>query len=135
MTRPTPVLLAAALVSIAIPACSREDRQGAEAVHHVTVTLNEFRFETSDSVFVAGVPYRFTLVNAGALPHEWAVVPRGAPDERDLLFEVEEEELPPGATVTREFTFPEAGEFDFACFMPGHYEGGMVLPVRVRAAE
>ncbi len=97
--------------------------------------MGEFHFETTDTIFEAGVPYRFVLRNEGQMAHEWAVVPRGDSDESRLLFEVEEDDLPAGATVTRVFTFPEAGDYDFSCYMPGHYEGGMVLPVRVRASE
>jgi uncharacterized cupredoxin-like copper-binding protein len=106
---------------------------GAEqtAPRQVTILMTEYSFTTSDSVFTAGVPYLFTFENEGHEAHEWAVVPRGAEDESNLLFEVEEEDLAAGATITREFTFPEPGEYDFACFLPGHYENGMVLPVRV----
>jgi uncharacterized cupredoxin-like copper-binding protein len=103
----------------------------AESVREVVITMSEYEFVSSDTVFTAGVPYRFVFSNEGAEEHEWAVVPRGATDEDNLLFEVEEEDLPPGAAVIREFTFPEPGEYDFACFLPGHYEQGMVLPVRV----
>lgn len=104
-----------------------------DAAREVTITMSEFDFTSSEQVFEKGVTYRFILKNVGETPHEWAVVPRGAEDERELLFEVEQEDLPSGATVIREFTFPEAGEYDFACFMRGHYEGGMVLPVTVSA--
>lgn len=105
------------------------------APREVTVVLSEFHFATSDTVFKAGVPYRFVLRNEGREAHEWAVVPRGDTDEGNLLFEVEEEDLPSGATVVREFTFAEPGLYDFACYMPGHYSGGMVLPVRVVSAS
>jgi uncharacterized cupredoxin-like copper-binding protein len=123
-----------ALFLLALPSCSRDGGSEAGDVREVTVTMGEFYFQTTDSIFEAGVPYRFVLRNEGQMPHEWAVVPRGDADESRLLFEVEEDDLPPGATVTREFTFHEAGEYDFACYMPGHYEGGMILPVRVRSA-
>lgn len=102
-----------------------------DSAREVTITMSEFHFSSSEEVFRPGVTYRFILKNVGETPHEWAVVAGGAEDESQLLFGVGEEDLPPGATVIREFTFPEAGEYDFACFMPGHYEGGMVLPVTV----
>lgn len=102
-----------------------------DAVREVVITMSEYEFESSDTIFTAGVPYRFVFRNEGREAHEWAVVPRGAKDESELLFEVEEDELPAGATVVREFTFPKPGEYDFACYLPGHYEGGMVLPIRV----
>jgi uncharacterized cupredoxin-like copper-binding protein len=110
---------------------------GADAVRtggdeeQVHVRMGEYFFESSQREFVAGRAYRFVLVNEGAEPHEWAVVPHGDADESRVLTEVEEEDLPPGATVTHTFTFPEPGEYDFACFLPGHYQNGMVLPVRV----
>jgi len=112
---------------------STPDSLAATAVREVEVVLSEFSFATSDTVFQAGVPYRFVFRNEGREPHEWAVVPRGDEDEGNLLFEVEEDELPSGATLVREFTFAEPGLYDFACYMPGHYDGGMVLPVRVVA--
>lgn len=113
--------------------CIGAAEPASDAVREVTITMSEFHFSSSEEVFQPGVTYRFVLKNVGETPHEWAIVPRGAEDESELLFEVEEEDLPPGATVIREFTFPEAGEYDFACFMPGHYEGGMVRPVTVSA--
>jgi uncharacterized cupredoxin-like copper-binding protein len=103
----------------------------AEEVREVVVTMSEYEFVSSTTTFTVGVPYRFVFINEGDEEHEWAVVPHGETDEANLLFEVEEEELPSGATLIREFIFPEPGEYDFACFLPGHYEGGMVLPVTV----
>lgn len=129
--------------SAAVGACAGEsaaedaaavaETEAVDAVEprEVVITMSEYEFATSDTVFTAGVPYRFVFKNEGNEEHEWAVVPRGAQDESDLLFEVEGEDLPPGATVVREFTFPEPGEYDFACFLPGHYENGMLLPIRV----
>lgn len=122
----------ATLSLLSAAACAETGEAGTPGPREVRVTLSEFSFATSDTVFEAGVPYRFVLVNEGAAAHEWAVVPRGDTDEGNLLFEVEEEDLPAGATHTAEFTFPKAGEYDFACYMAGHYTGGMVLPVRVR---
>lgn len=107
---------------------------GEPAPEEVTVTLSEFDFGSSRTTFTAGTPYRFVLRNAGTAPHEWAVVPRGAADEQQVLTEVEEDELPPGATAAIEFVFRRAGEYDFACFLPGHFEAGMKLPVTVTAS-
>ena len=113
-----------------VAGCSGETLR-AERPQDVAVTLSEFQFASSGSTFKVGVPYRFVLRNTGSVAHEWAVVPRGATDEAALLIEVEEEELPPGATVVQTFTFPEPGEYDFACYMAGHYESGMKLPITV----
>lgn len=122
------------LLLAVLAGCPGETPQGESAPaesSEVNVTMSEFRFASSSTTFKAGVPYRFVLHNTGSVPHEWAVVPGGARDETGLLIEVEEEDLPPGATVVQTFTFPEPGNYDFSCFMAGHYESGMKLPVTV----
>lgn len=42
-----------------------------------------------------------------------------------------------GAGKTGEiiWTFNRAGEFDFACLIPGHYQAGMVGKLKVAAAN
>ena len=43
-------------------------------------------------------------------------------------------DLPPGATETLEITFTTpapAGTLELACYVPGHYEAGMHLPIAV----
>lgn len=118
-----------------VGACGADSSSGEapseKAVRDVVVTMDEYSFVSTDTVFTAGVPYRIEFRNVGQEAHEWAVVPRGATDEENLLFEVEEEDLPAGAVIVEEFVFPEPGEYDFACFLPGHYEAGMFLPIRV----
>jgi uncharacterized cupredoxin-like copper-binding protein len=118
------------LLLAAVAGCSGETSRG-ESPTEVNVTLSEFQFASSGTTFKAGVPYRFVLRNTGSVAHEWAVVPRGATDETALLIEVEEDDLPAGATFVQTFTFPEPGDYDFACFMAGHYESGMKLPITV----
>lgn len=123
---------AAAVLAAAATGCrvaTADDAARAE----VAVLLSEWAFESSRSTFTAGVPYRFELRNIGVVEHEWAVVPAGAKDESRLLLEVEEDDLQPGAAVAETLTFPEPGEYDFVCFLPGHLEAGMRLPVRVVA--
>jgi uncharacterized cupredoxin-like copper-binding protein len=120
--------LAAALL-VAFTACGRAIPD-AEAV---VVDLTEWTFETPRRTFTAGTPYRFVLRNTGTQPHEWVVVPRGDSTETRALVEVEEDRLPAGAAVERTFIFETPGEYDFACFVEGHYEAGMRIPVTVVA--
>lgn len=115
-----------------VAGCSGETSPG-ELPTDVAVTLSEFEFASSSATFKAGVPYRFHLRNAGAGEHEWAVVPGGAMDESGALIEVEEDWLLPGATISRTVIFPGPGRYDFVCFLPGHLEAGMRLPVNVVA--
>jgi len=37
----------------------------------------------------------------------------------------------PGKTGEIVWTFNRAGEFDFACLIPGHYDAGMVGKIKV----
>ena len=123
----------------------------------VEVTLTEFGIESSLSTFEPGQTYRFVITNEGALPHEFVITEplmEGAEhddsmedaeaeahdDEKEMshegvLLEVGEDELPVGATVTVEVTFPdEAPEeaLEFACHISGHYEGGMHAPITIQ---
>ena len=47
----------------------------------------------------------------------------------------EEDDLPPGASYTLDYTFTESaptGSLEFSCHIPGHYEAGMLLPITVK---
>ena len=47
------------------------------------------------------------------------------------LMIVKEPDLPPGAHVTKDITFNQPGEYEFACHVLGHLEAGMLLPIAV----
>ena len=98
----------------------------------VQITLSEFKIESSLTTYTVGTHYHFVIKNAGVIPHEWAIMPRGAKDDTKALIEVEQGKLPKGASLSREFTFTQAGNLEFACHVPGHSEAGMVLPIRVQ---
>ncbi len=102
------------------------------APEEVQVSLSDFKVESSKTDFVVGQPYRFVITNKAQIPHEWVVAPRGATAESQFLTEVEEDELAAGASVTHDFTFSQAGDYEFSCHVPGHYEAGMVIPVTVK---
>lgn len=114
-------------------------------------------------VLKAGRRYALSFVNAGQLAHEVAFGrgrragaegPAFAEDllagvEVELVFRdsegreaaaaatgLEELELAAGASATLLVTLPEsaAGDWELACFMPGHESAGMRLPLRVSAS-
>ena len=101
------------------------------------VTLTDFGIESSLTEFEAGKTYRFTITNEGAIPHEFVIAePLMEGEEHgtdmdmmheSLVVEVEEDELPAGATVTVDVTFPDHADeaLEFACHVEGHYEAGM----------
>ena len=130
-------LLAAALLG----ACSA---QVLDDSTEVIVTLTDFGVVSSSTQFVAGTPYTFTITNEGRVPHEFMFIPpvmagmadmHGEATHSTALIEVEESDLPPGATYALAYTFPESAagtELEIACHTPGHYEAGMRLPITVR---
>lgn len=123
----------------------------------VEVTLGgqagEFTVVADRTTFKVGVPYRFIVTNAGQVPHEFMIVPRMPPDGMPIeemgglgaqemmeavhhlaLAEIEEEDLPAGTRQDAEVTFDEPatmGTFELACYVPGHYEAGMHIPIEV----
>lgn len=115
------------------------------AAEEVAVTLGgaagEFSITTAQTTFRVGVPYRFVVTNAGQAPHELLIIPpmpmgQMAMEEAHhlALGLIDEEDLPPGATETLEITFTTpapAGTLELACYVPGHYEAGMHLPIAV----
>ena len=108
----------------------------------VSVTLSDFKFESSVTSFKVGVPYHFVLKNVGQVPHEIMIMapveetPDMDMEEMDsmALAHVEADDLPAGASATMDYTFTQAagpGELEFACHVPGHYAAGMKLPITV----
>lgn len=101
-----------------------------------TVTLSEFSIFATQT-FQVGTPYRFVITNNGTLAHEFILEAAGAVDEPLVdadgrVAEVKEEDLPAGTSDTFEWTFTEAGNFQIACHVVGHYEAGMLLPIVVQ---
>lgn len=102
----------------------------------VQVSLQEFTITSSLSTLQAGVPYHFVITNNGTIAHELVLEGAGVVDEPleadGREGEVEEDELPPGATATLDWTFDTAGDYQMACHVPGHYEAGMVTTFTVQ---
>jgi uncharacterized cupredoxin-like copper-binding protein len=98
----------------------------------VQINLSEFKVESSLTTFSINVPYHFTIKNTGKVAHDWMIMPPGSLDESKALIIVEDEDLPPGAIIIRDFTFTQAGNFEFACHVVGHYEAGMKEPITVK---
>ena len=144
----TKTVLAATFVLIAIPmllaACgSSSSSTNPDGSVNVNVTLTDFGIESSLNTFEVGIPYHFIITNKGAINHELMImVPTMAGSEMAMeemdkmaLAFVEEDELPPGATQTLDYTFTDsasAGSLEFACHTVGHYEAGMISPITVK---
>jgi uncharacterized cupredoxin-like copper-binding protein len=133
------------IVSLILSACGASGpTANSDGSINVDVILTDFGMESSLTTFEAGKTYRFTITNNGAIAHEFVIAEplmEGEDHSGDMemmhegvVIEVEEDELPPGATVTVDATFPDHvdGELEFACHIAGHYEAGMRSPITMK---
>lgn len=107
------------------------------AAAELTMEAAEFRFAPAPSALTARTPYRFVVRNTGAVAHEWVVTPTSADAHAhdahgDALSAIGSADLGPGASATRELSFPAPGSYEVACHLPGHYEAGMRLTLTVQ---
>ncbi len=105
---------------------------------------DDMRFTPSRIVVNKGDIVRFKVKNRGKVMHEMvlgtkndlaqhAVLMRKHPDmEHDEPHMVH---VAPGKSGVMGWQFTRAGEFLFACLIPGHFEAGMVGTVLVRDGE
>ncbi len=107
----------------------------------VTVTLTDFKIDSSLTAFSVGVPYHFVVTNKGAVAHEFAIMPpaqgvQGSEAQlpSGALAGIKGQDLAAGATKTFDYTFTAApaGGLEFACHLPGHYEAGMHVAITVK---
>jgi uncharacterized cupredoxin-like copper-binding protein len=88
-----------------------------------------------------GEQVRFVLRNSGALEHEFVLattaenLKHAEAMKNNPAMEHEEpngREVEPGKTGELVWRFSKAGEFEFACLIPGHREAGMVGKIVVK---
>lgn len=108
-----------------------EDHAHAQTTHdaidgakEIRVVAKEWGFEPASVHMHEGEAVNIVLVNEGVLEHEIEL------DAFDFHVHAEA-----GETVTAGFVPEETGDFEFACFVPGHYDAGMVGEVVVEHAH
>ncbi len=115
------------------------DAKAVSRTIEVTMTDN-MRFVPDYIEVRQGETVRLVHRNRGRLMHEFVLGTRKELDEHAALmkrFPTMEHDEPymvhvaPGKTGEIIWTFNRAGEFDFACLIPGHYDAGMVGKVKV----
>jgi uncharacterized cupredoxin-like copper-binding protein len=99
------------------------------------------RFEPENLTVLKGETIRFVVANKGAVLHEMVLGTAQALKEHAELMKkhpgMEHDEpgmahVKPGAAGEIVWQFTQAGEFQFACLVPGHFEAGMVGKVVVK---
>ena len=125
--------------TVVLAACGGSS--GSNTPVDVTVTLSEFKIDSSLTTFSQGVPYHFIVTNKGTVNHEFRIIPpvSGQPSQDQInsmtLAAIAQDQLAPGATATLDYTFTKAypeGSLEIACHLPGHYDAGMHLPIVVK---
>lgn len=87
-----------------------------------------------------GETVKFVVRNTGKVMHEFVIGTKSENAKHAELMvkfpNMEHDEpymahVPPGKTGEIVWTFNRAGEFEFACLIAGHYQGGMVGTIKV----
>ena len=106
--------------------------------------LDTMRFIPNEITVKQGEIVRLTVKNVGKVMHELVI---GTKQDLDTHAEMmkkhpgmEHDEpymahVSPGKTADIIWNFNRAGQFDFACLLPGHYDAGMVGKITVRAGN
>lgn len=109
----------------------------------IAVTMREtddgMVFEPASFEIRTGETIRFAIENVGELEHEFVIDTMERNVEHKALmakFDMEHDDpnsvrLDTGASGEVIWTFSNAGIFEFACLIPGHYESGMHGPITV----
>ena len=106
----------------------------------VTVTLGDNTIESSLTEFKTGVPYTFVITNTGRHPHTFdistpvSIVGSLAKAQSTALLDIPKNQLPGGAKLTVDYTFPDSAAgapLEFSCLIQMHYQDGMYLAITV----
>lgn len=128
------ILLLSAL-ALLLAACGGNAEAGATAI---TVKVSEFAFDPNPITVSSGAPVELTLVNEGAVEHDFVVevIPvedvttEGGMGEHEMSGGHEEPDLhvatAAGGTSVLRFTPTEPGTYQIICSVPGHKEAGMI---------
>lgn len=101
---------------------------------------DDMRFTPAEIEVKRGETIRFVHHNRGKVMHEFVLGTRRELEEHAQLMkkfpEMEHDEpymahVPPGKTAEMIWHFNRAGEFEFACLLPGHFDAGMLGRIRV----
>ncbi|MCF3595027.1 copper-binding protein [Rhodobacteraceae bacterium LMO-12] len=100
---------------------------------------SEMIFEPASLEIEPGETIRFNVMNKGELEHEFVIdTMEGNAEHGKAMAKMDMEHDDPNSVRLDEggsgeviWTFTNAGTFEFACLIPGHYESGMHGPITV----
>lgn len=107
----------------------------AKATKTIRVSMSDrMRFSPATLTVREGETVRFLVTNRGKAMHEMVIGTPAELEEHAALMKkfpgMEHDEpymahVAPGKTETMVWQFTKAGEFQFGCLVPGHFESGM----------
>ncbi|WP_068826477.1 cupredoxin domain-containing protein [Pseudomonas sp. BMS12] len=119
--------------------------EAAKATRTVEIVLGDMYYRPASLEVQAGETVRFVLKNEGKLLHEFSLgnATSHAEHQQQMLamqqmgHSMQHEDastasVRPGEQAELTWTFTQAGELQFACNIPGHYQAGMVGRLQVR---
>lgn len=112
-------------------ACSGGASGGSGGPTEFTVKASDFKYEGMSMSYKTGQKYKITVNNTGSVEHELYILPRGEKDKSKAIAGIPAANLQAGKSSSLEVSFPAAGSFEAACFVPGHYEAGMHVNLTV----
>ena len=104
------------------------------------VMSDDMKFSPNQISIKKDETIRFQIVNSGKAMHEMVIGTKKELDEHAAMMlkhpNMEHDEpymahVEPGKAQDLIWQFNRAGEFDFACLIPGHYQAGMVGKIKV----
>ncbi len=119
-------------------------REGDPAKSTRTVNVDmsdQMRFNPASLSVKQGETIKFVIKNSGKIMHEFVLGTMSELKEHSVLMQkfpgMEHSEpymahVAPGKTETIAWQFTKAGNFNFGCLIPGHFEAGMVGNVAVK---
>ncbi len=102
---------------------------------------DKMRFNPASLTIKQGETVKFVVKNSGKVMHEMVIGSMKELKEHAEMMRkhptMEHDEpymahVAPGKTETMVWQFTKAGEFNFGCLVPGHFEAGMVGKVTVK---
>jgi uncharacterized cupredoxin-like copper-binding protein len=121
------------MMEVGMPA-KKSGKMTKVTVSLVETTDGKMLFEPREFAFKAGETVEFTIRNDGETDHEFVMDTLDNNAKHKALMakfpEMEHDDpnairLQPGEEGTIVWNFANAGSFEFACLIPGHYESGM----------
>lgn len=118
------------------------DARAAKRTIEVAMT-DDMRFSPDTIEVRQGETIRFVIRNNGKMMHEMVIGTKQELDAHAALMQkfpnMEHDEpymahVAPGKKGELVWNFNRAGEFDYACLIPGHYQAGMVGKLKVNGS-